>query len=71
MYMERSFGSTLSQGEFALGGPEWPKTNRHLDIFEGELFIEGHSFAIHGITHKREYLRDHPVSRWLRDQLSQ
>jgi hypothetical protein len=32
----------------------------------GELFINGHSFAIPWDTHKREYMGDHLVAQWLR-----
>jgi hypothetical protein len=49
-----------------------PKLSKHTSgskFFRGQLFINGHSFAIPWDTHKREYLRDHPVSRWLRDIL--
>jgi hypothetical protein len=56
--------------EFGFGTtPGLAKQKQASRYFRGELFIDGHSFAIPWDTHKREYLRDHPVSRWLRDQL--
>lgn len=55
--------------EFGFGRAGMAKNKPASRYIRGELFIEGHSFAIPWDTHKREYLRDHPVSRWLRDQL--
>ncbi len=40
--------------------------NRYI---RGQLFINGHSFAIPWDTHKREYLDDHQVSIWLKKKL--
>jgi hypothetical protein len=37
-------------------------------LVRGQLFINGHSFAIPWDTHKREYLCDHPVAKWLYEQ---
>jgi hypothetical protein len=38
-------------------------------FIRGQVFINGHSFAIPWDTHKREYLSDHPVAQWLYEQL--
>jgi hypothetical protein len=35
----------------------------------GQLFINGHSFAIPWDTHKREYLADHPIAEWVKKQV--
>ncbi len=60
-FRKREFG--FGVGEKGLGRS--PGQN----YFRGELFIDGHSFAIPWDTHKREYLNDHDVSAFLRQRL--
>ena len=55
--------------EFGFGTTGLAIGTKGHDYFRGELFINGHSFAIPWDTHKREYMRDHPVSVWLRSTL--
>lgn len=55
--------------EFAFGTKFMSKQTAGTKFFRGELMISGHSFAIPWDTHKREYLKDHPVSKWLREEL--
>lgn len=45
------------------------KRSSAMNYLRGELFIDGHSFAIPWDTHKREYLKDHVVSEFLRQRL--
>jgi hypothetical protein len=54
---------------FGFGTTGMSKGNQAAKLFRGQLFINGHSFVIPWDTHKREYLSDHPVSRWLRLRL--
>ena len=48
--------------EFGFGTKGLAATVQGHKFFRGELFINGHSFAIPWDTHKREYMHDHPVS---------
>jgi hypothetical protein len=38
-------------------------------LIRGQLYINGHSFAIPWDTHKREYLEDHLVAEWVKGQV--
>jgi len=55
--------------EFGFGTSHMSRNTIAARFLRGELFIEGHSFAIPWDTHKREYLTDHEVSKWLRGKL--
>jgi len=54
---------------FGWGTSGLSKSDSASKFVRGELFINGHSFAIPWDTHKREYLSDHVVAQWLREQL--
>ena len=54
---------------FGWGTPGMSKSDQASRFIRGQLFINGHSFAIPWDTHKREYLDDHPVAQWLYSQL--
>jgi hypothetical protein len=60
---------TFLKDEFGFGTQNMSKNAQGSKHFRGELFIDGHSFAIPWDTHKREYLKDHTVSRWLRERV--
>lgn len=55
--------------EFGFGTTGLARGTKGHEFFRCELLISGHSFAIPWDTHKREYMRDHPVSMWLRHTL--
>lgn len=57
------------QEPFGFGTSGLSKRVPATTFVRGKLFIIGHSTAIPWDTHKREYLADHPVSEWLRDQV--
>jgi len=57
------------QEPFGYGTTGLSKRAAATQFVRGKLFIIGHSIAIPWDTHKREYLRDHPVSLWLYDQV--
>jgi hypothetical protein len=54
---------------FGWGTTGLSKNDQASRFIRGQLFINGHSFAIPWDTHKREYLIDHQVAQWLRQQL--
>jgi hypothetical protein len=54
---------------FGWGTTGMSKSDQASRFIRGQLFINGHSFAIPWDTHKREYLSDHPVAQWLYNQL--
>jgi hypothetical protein len=54
---------------FGWGTVGMSKSDQASKFIRGQLFINGHSFAIPWDTHKREYLSDHPVAQWLYSQL--
>jgi len=54
---------------FGWGTPGISTKDQASNFIRGQLFINGHSFAIPWDTHKREYLSDHPVAQWLYDKL--
>ena len=54
---------------FGWGTRDMSKADQASKLIRGQLFINGHSFAIPWDTHKREYFHDHPVAQWLRSQL--
>lgn len=55
--------------QFGWGTAGLSKSGPAAKFIRGQLFINGHSFAIPWDTHKREYLSDHPVAQWLREKL--
>ena len=57
------------QDPFGFGKSGLAKSTPNTRFVRGKLFIIGHSGAVPWDTHKREYLADHPVSLWLREQL--
>lgn len=59
----------LLKHPFGWGTTGMAMNNQANNFVRGELFINGHSFAIPWDTHKREYLADHSVSEWLRSKL--
>jgi hypothetical protein len=54
---------------FGWGTSGMSKSDQASRFIRGQLFINGHSFAIPWDTHKREYLDDHPVAQWLYSKL--
>jgi hypothetical protein len=60
-YLKEPFGWGVEKG--------LKKNDSASKFVRGELFINGHSFAIPWDTHKREYMTDHPVAQWLRGHL--
>jgi hypothetical protein len=57
------------QDPFGFGTSGLSKRTPATTFVRGKLFVLGHSAAIPWDTHKREYLADHPVSEWLREQV--
>jgi len=55
--------------EFGFGTKKLSTRGAAMNYLRAELSIQGHSFAIPWDTHKREYLKDHPVSEFLRQRL--
>jgi len=57
--------------EIGFGKPGLGANTQSSKFIRGELFITGHSLGIPWDTHKREYLADHEVSRWIEKQIFQ